>query len=558
MWAMSERFEYNESTLESKKNNEVQKVINESKNSLLETLSSAEQLDSKWILKQLKSLGIEWNTKPNWAILSSDITKVDDIEKITTENIDTYLSLKDSFSWDKKQELVQLFKDFIKCHFLLYPGFKHPYEDKDSESFMNLSLDGIYKCDRDMLEKYQKLWEVFSKSEQKERAKAAIALNNKDLFSLYLQSEIISNQKPEREEEIKEIFSTIIPSKKVASWYKESPFIKSCIDSYLSNEEIQLKQKYFVAIDWEKWILDFSKKEEIDGYKKGIDSIRKLYKWTSFGTEFLQLYKQSEKVYEQIKKLNVPETIPAKWIATLNIAMQEFQEKSNQLESKMEWQDSEKAKDEYKTIVLEFAEKYAAVLFEDSTLKGKKITAPKEFWWFIIDLSKSTPKEAIKDGFWSNKQEQDTLFEDLWHNRKEYFWERSRICWVIGWYIAGTMLWCKPLWVSLWEIVWRVNAWTSLELLNCYTWIFEKLTGTKFEDNSRVETFWKSFLEWVWILKKEKDEYGNVIWERYVTMSEFKNDITNNQEENKKMATKVSSTKVAGKTVDDLILKMAA
>ena len=297
------------------------------------------------------------------------------------------------------------------------------------------------------------------------------------------------------------------------------------------NNSINTDNKTYCFLDWQN-------KSKFDSFYG---------KWIKISEEltFDELYERTKNFYEWLKTYNISPKIPIPNILEFYDKVKKLQPRLEQIKKqygKSMWEVSKMRNDpimniwsptiwwwygswanlsEQSTkrifdrdkakIMTDIAEAYAKLLLNDPTMRWKKITAPKEFWWFTLDFSRTTPEAVVRNSFSENFEDQRNLFlYNMKNDRQAAFWSFLWMVWWIWWAaFVGAFtqnIWATSAWFTAWLRLWN---WIWQELWNSWEYLYEQISWKTINDwNNKVENFWQWFLRWVWAL----DENYEYVW----------------------------------------------
>ena len=500
-------------------------------------------------LNNLKELWIDIslqnNKKSIWIKRENvikNIKKPEDINKINDNNINQYFTIPSNISQENYTAITENIKQILYRHLQLHPGRKTIIGNEWYSSWM--SLKTTRENDKYETNLHQQIQKLQKKSLDEQINSLVKNLpNNCDLLDLWLKTTL--NQKNEKwknkykQDDVLKTFFDKIPVEQSSKFFwacEKNPFINELKNNYAlywlnKNNCINTDGKTYSFLNWQN-------KSKFDNFR---------WKWINLSEEvsFDELYEKTKNFYESLKVYNISPKIPIPAILEFYDKVRNLQPRLEQIKKQYKksmeevsqmrnnplmniwsptiwwWYGSwanlaeQSAKrtfdrDKARTMT-DIAEAYAKLLLNDPAMRWKKITAPKEFWWFTLDFSKTTPEAVVRDSFSENLEDQWNLFlYNLKNDRQAAFWSFLWMVWWIAWaWIVTISTWnirATSAWFTAWLRLWN---WIWQELWNSWEFLYEQTTWNIINDwNNKVEDFWQWFLRWVWVL----DQNYEYVW----------------------------------------------
>lgn len=517
---------------------EIEKDANESLNNF------AQNLVSLWVnIKQ-------WF---KWVNLTKDIKEPKDVNKITEDNIQNYLSLSPDIPKENYKYIVSNVQYLLAQHLAVYPKYVNHAKSWLGDAWWKMNIEHIQSSD-EYMEKLFSYMAIFTKKPESEQIKEIAqrmlnpksnldGFNNFYVFNLWAQS--LGDEKFQKI--LPKIFEKI-PVNQCQAFFTFCKnvwivFLNGAYIDYILKKENWLKEYW-----WTHNLIDMKKLQEFS-----------ILKWWS--PEFDSLFDNTQKIkemYDALKPLHIDISIPLNDVQSFFNGKAVHESKISQLKIQrkqafenevnrqntthatlsMMWPGAarmtergertaatnpydKKIQEEY--IALE--KDYVTLLLKSKTFKKDLFNwtigienGPKwRIQWLssagvILDFSKwNNPDSIVRDRFWEMTQDQWNQF--LWNmdnDKQAAFGSFVWMVWWIAWASAATVItWAtNPFVTWAWFTV-GLRLWNGLwqEVWNTWEWIYEKASwNTISNGNNKVEAFWQWFLRGVWWLDSDYNE----------------------------------------------------
>lgn len=495
-------------------------------------------LQDLWI-----DVSLQNNKKFKWIIrknVINDIKKVEDLSKITEDNINQYISIPDNIPKENYTAIAENVKQILYRHLQLHPGWKTIIWNEWYSTWM--SLEATRENDKYEANLHNQIQKLQKRSLDIQINTIVKDLpNNSDLLDLWLKTTL--NSKKFTEEEIQKKLFDKIPVNEANKFFqtcKKNSFINELKNNYAL---YRLNKNNCIKIGDNYCFLDRENQSNFKIFKN---------KWIELSKDlkFDELYNHTEKFYNEIKQFWFDATIPLNQIMIFFNNQKNYYEKIRKASDICEkeikqagnnynpgympvgWSPSAghaylsweihaakvKFKSEKSKACAELEKEYVKVLLQ------KK---PKPTWeimwisgaWITLKFNKDPWSGSLDTR--ADKIVRDTFTEKLWDQREKFkydlkndrqaafgsaMWMIGWIAWasvatIFSWNILATSAWFTA-WLRLWNWVWQ-------ELWNSWEFFYEQVSWNTINDwNNKVENFWQWFLRWVWAL----DQNYEYVW----------------------------------------------